>query len=923
MPTKKPTGAVASLAIKRGTGGAHTAVASWKVPSELVKASSATQATKLIVAFSLGIAGKDPTDSDTINKTTVKTRTANLNSFDAGKKTYTRSSFYPLTSKKLAYVTVKVRAANKYGSSDKVASATLKFKKPRKPAIAAMELNTSTGVVSTTITTNAGADLYERYDTEYYWTVTKSDGTVLHDVHTSSTNTTINLSYDATGYQSLPYDSYIRFRCRARARGYAGASAWVERNYYLAFPKRPTIESIDVPDKASSERVTVHINTNATTEHPVTVAQLEVLKDVTYATVAEIEAASVTWTEVGAPDNGACTALACTVSDVLPSAGKHSWVRVRCWYEVEAALHRESVPMEVTALHTEAATITNDSVVILSATPGDDGTSAVVQLAWAPTGTTDTSDGTELSWSDQLDTWRSTEEPSTFEVTYDDGSVSEGGTTYASSATITIKGLDEGQTTYVRARRYKETDSGTTFGPYGNTAIIVPTVAPESVVLTAPAYVAEGDGIPFEWTFSGGSTQAAWQLVLSSGTILAEGTDAVGSCVLDAERAASMASLGSLNASVRVSTGGGWVASNSVTVRIVAAPTLSITVPSSLTAQPLAFTASCDVDAQLVCVVKAQGVSGDTPAGMMLQPEGDTIWSDVLLPEWSSGTATITLPPGLDFIDGAGYDVTVTAIDPDTGLQSATATADTTVAWTHQAPDPSGCVTLTPISTVDAEGYRTQAVRITLTPPVGSVASDCYDVYRCTQDGPQLVAQTYPLTVEVVDYFAPYGDGMVLYYRIACRTQDGDVDWADVPYILDGDGIRVDWSDRSVWLPYNPAITDGYAKDVDVHTYLDGSVDAYYNQGIKRTAKLTTDVMRLTDPATMEGVRALAHHVGPAFVRTPDGSAYEADVQVTELAPTREVAAVTISATEVRLTPAYMLPAYNVTDETTTTTTGA
>ena len=918
MPTKKPTGAVTSLAIKRGTGGAHTAVATWKVPSELVKSSSATQATKFVVAFSLGIAGKDPTDSDTIAKTTVKTKTENLNNFNAGKKTYTRASFYPLTTRKLAYVTVKVRAANKYGGSDKLASATMKFKKPRKPSIAAMELNTSTGVVSTDITTDAGNDLYERYDTEYYWTVTKSDGTVLRDVHTTSTNTTINLSYDATGYQSLPYDQYIKFRCKARARGYAGASAWVEREYYLAFPKRPTIEAIDVPDKSASERVTVQISTNATKQHPVTVAQLEALKDVTYASVAEIEAASVTWTEVGAADNGACTALACTVSDVLPTAGKHSWVRVKCWYEVEAALHRESVPMEVDALYYDAATITNDSVVILSATPGDDGTSAVVQLAWAPTGITDTSDGTELSWSDYDKAWRSNEKPEIEQITYDDGQVIDSGTstTYESSATYYISGLEEGKTTYVRARRYKETDGGTTYGPYGNTAIIIPTVAPESVVLNAPAYVAKGEGIPFEWTFSGGSTQTSWQLVLSSGTILAEGADSMGSCVLDAERAESMATAGAITASVRVSTGGGWVASNSMTVRIVEAPTLSISVPATLTSQPLSFGATCGVDAQLVCVVTAQGVSGDTPSGMMLQPEGDTVWSDVVLPEWSSGAATVTLPPGLAFVDGASYTVSVTAIDQDTGLQSAEAIGSTTVDWYHQAPDPSGCVTLTPIDTIDSEGYRTQAVRIELTPPADSLSSDCYDIYRLTGDGAQLIAETYPLTVDVTDQYAPFGDGMELAYRIACRTEDGDVNWADVPYRLSGRAIRIDWSDRSVELPHNIAIVDSYSRDVDVHKYLDGSTDAFFNQGVRRDAKLQAMVLRSLHPEKMEAILALCQHVGPVFVRTPVGSAYEAVITSNERTPSRDLDSVSFSATEIRLTPAFVIPAYNVTDET-------
>jgi hypothetical protein len=100
-----------------------------------------------------------------------------------------------------------------------------------------------------------------------------------------------------------------------------------------------------------------------------------------------------------------------------------------------------------------------------------------------------------------------------------------------------------------------------------------------------------------------------------------------------------------------------------------------------------------------------------------------------------------------------------------------------------------------------------------------------------------------------------------------------------------------------------------------VHEYLDGSTDAFFNQGIRRTAKLSTDVLRLEDADTIAAVLDLAHHVGPAFVRTPTGAAYEADVQVESVAPTSQLAAVSVNATEIRLTPAYMLPPYNVVED--------
>ena len=312
-------------------------------------------------------------------------------------------------------------------------------------------------------------------------------------------------------------------------------------------------------------------------------------------------------------------------------------------------------------------------------------------------------------------------------------------------------------------------------------------------------------------------------------------------------------------------------------------------------------------NATLAVIVTSDGTSGDTPSGIVTQARGDVMWSGVVTPEWTNGAATVTLPEGLAFVDGAGYTVTARATDPTTGLSSETVTAQTTVAWSHQAPNPAGFVTVTP----DPEAM---SATIALSSPTGSTSTDVYDIYRLTQDGAQLIGEGYPLSVTTTDAYAPYGTGMELAYRVACRTADGDVAWADVPYELDGSAIRFDWSQRHVDLPYNIAISDGYAKDVDVHEYLDGSTDAFFNEGIRRTAKLSTDVLRLTDADAIAAVLDLAHHVGPAFVRTPTGAAYEADVQVESVTPTHELAAVSVNATEVRLTPAYQLPPFNVVD---------
>lgn len=910
MATKKPSGGVSSLSISRGSGN-RTLTAKWKVPAALKKSTKkAGAATGLTVTFGLGIAGTDPKYAAK-KGISVTSLAANLDSIKAGNKSYNRRSFYPLGSTRLDYVTCQVVATNKGGSSKTKPSVTYKFAKPAKPTVEALAMDPETGIVSSTITAAADSGSAERYDTEWYWTVRDSStGETVHDEHSSSTAATIPISYNASSYQELPQGAYLECTLRARSRGYAGDSDWVEaQTYYIAYPQIPTISGVSVSGTDATDRVTVSVATNADAQHPVTQVRLEALADVAYATADEAAAATDDWEEVGAPDDGECTALACLVGDLMPSAGNHSWVRVRSWYLVEDVLASHSRPVEVEALHRPAATVTDDAVAIVGHESGEDGTTVLVTLAWAPAGTTDTSDGTELSWSDQLDTWRSTDEPDTYEVTYDDGPIVAGGVTYQSSATIAIKGLGEGETTYIRARRYRDDDGTLVYGPYGNTEVVIPSVAPASVVLDCPAYVPEGQGVTCRWTFSGGSTQTAWQLLDGDGVVVAEGTDAMGAATVPATRVESLAQGGSLTLSVAVSTGGAWVTSAPRTVHVTERPTLSVAPSATYSAQPVAIPLSCATPgASVALVVTSLGTDGDGPGGMVLQAAGDVVWSDVVLPQWSAGAATVTLPAGLQFVDGTGYRVSATATDPATGLSSDPVAATFGVAWAHQAPDPDGCATVTHLDVTDGEGRHLQGVRIDLVPPADSIAGDVWDVYRVTGDGPQLIGSGWPLTSTVTDQWAPFGTGMEHEYRVACRTADGDVSWADVPYDAAGTALRIDWAGGSVELPYDLAISDGYSKDVEVHEYLDGSTDAYYNQGIRRTARFSTNVLRLADPDVVAAVRELARFVGPAFVRTPDGSAYEADVQVTDLTPTWELAAVSISATEVALTPEYMLP---------------
>ena len=119
--------------------------------------------------------------------------------------------------------------------------------------------------------------------------------------------------------------------------------------------------------------------------------------------------------------------------------------------------------------------------------------------------------------------------------------------------------------------------------------------------------------------------------------------------------------------------------------------------------------------------------------------------------------------------------------------------------------------------------------------------------------------------------------------------------------------MRFDWQGGSLELPYNLSIGDSYKKDVDIRKHMNGSVDGYWNRGVERTGSLSSDLIRLTQQDEINAARALARYTGPVFVRTPDGSAYEADVQVSDLSTEGVLTAIAIDATEIGLTPEFAL----------------
>ena len=115
------------------------------------------------------------------------------------------------------------------------------------------------------------------------------------------------------------------------------------------------------------------------------------------------------------------------------------------------------IPGKATPVKAESAT--DDKCCILSIAVS--GTTATVTVG---INEDNVNDGTEITWADHSDAWRSNEQPSSFNATWA-RSANTGNASWPYKQVIYLRGLGEGKTYWVRARRYK----GNTFSGYSAT----------------------------------------------------------------------------------------------------------------------------------------------------------------------------------------------------------------------------------------------------------------------------------------------------------------------------------------------------------------------------------------------------------------------------------------------------------------------
>lgn len=394
-----------------------------------------------------------------------------------------------------------------------------------------------------------------------------------------------------------------------------------------------------------------------------------------------------------------------------------------------------------------------------------------------------------------------------------------------------------------------------------------------------------------------------------SSTQLSTGSDALGSVTLDPSV---FIGASNLRLRVMVSAGGQAMSSNVVTVAMADEPKLQVNCVDTLTVQPLTVQFISNVtDGDIQLTITANGVTQELPDKTRVQISGETAYSAKIASSgltWTPNadgtayTAEYTVPADDDFIDLGSYSVKATQTDNVTALSSIEVTDSFNVRWEHQAEVPRAYVIPHP---------ETRTATIYVNAPENTsidYSTDVCDIYRVTPSNVYQIATGVTFGSAVTDRWAPYAKAATTRYRVALRTADGDVEFTDVGYSMHSMYMRFDWGEgQFAEYPFNLQFSDSITKDFSSGQHLDGSRPGRWNPGVNRTPELQTDLIRLEEPEQIEKMYALANYSGPIFVRTPQGFAFEADVQVSSVKFQYKslLVGVTFKATEVTLTNAF------------------
>lgn len=947
---KKVQTKVQDLKITRN-GNAFTAT--WSEPSGLTNKKSARRATKLEVIFYVNWGHKKPsrrmyTYGRNLGKRTL---TYNLDrryyyptGMSKGKQQQSTSTRYN-TAHIVNYVKVVIKPKNEAGYADKKywAECVYNITNPPKPVLSTPTVNAENGTMSSTVKINhSNTSTSEFYDSVVHVTRSnsydvKSGGKFAHRARswytvknglTRKTSDNYTVKYDNKDWQNLKFGQWIKIKFTVYSRGLQGY-VQESKEHVFSYPAQAEITGIKITStRISSALVRIKLKTNSTTNAKVDKVKLQRLVTTEVKTTAEADRATG-WEDVAnATDDGQCNALADRLADFIGqlSYESHIWYRLVTTHD---SLTRYSVPKEESGAIRKSfphISVAGSPCAILSATSAGDGKTVQVVVAVKNDGGT----GVQLSYSDWDKAWKGSAQPSTYNADWhDDGATSyynlqkavkaglikQGD--YAQTTTVYLTGLQDSTVYYLKARRYMDSqEAGTTYGKYTPVMSVTANSAPNKVELTVPSIITVGEDLELSWTYSSEVEQKTWELWKIDGSSenrldSKETADTFGIIKWSTIESKNVGSR--MVVQLGVSTGGDFTRSDKKTIEIVQKPVVSLVNPAStITSLPQGFKIKANrplekVSVSVVCM-NSGGIVADSPGrNDISQAYGEVILSTIIdAPKWGSdNTLVLDIPSSIDrLVNGGRYAIDVYGHDVPHKLTSDKVRHIFGVNW----PQANEAKAATGSYVVGNKDNKTADIH--LVAPEGGRSSDVADIYRITVDGPYLIAEGVPFGKTVTDRFAPFTNYSDTMYRVVTRTVERDLNWTDIPYNVYGYELRFDWGTNHVELPYNLSISDAYSKDFESAKHSGGRIVGYWNDGVVRTASLSTELIKFDVDSTQAAkVKELANWSGPVFVRTPAGSAYEANVNVSSFDDNYDSLTLSVSfdAEEIDLSDAFVV----------------
>lgn len=479
-----------------------------------------------------------------------------------------------------------------------------------------------------------------------------------------------------------------------------------------------------------------------------------------------------------------------------------------------------------------------------------------------------------ISWADHADAWESTDDPDEYVVS----------NVYASQ--WNIHGLDVGKTWWVAVRLAY----GDTYSPWSEKVSVNLSTVPTKPKLSISNGVITAKGsFTLAWQYSNddGTKQAhadIYELIDGNYVPLLTDVQTAQQVTIYAEKQGWTAGT-TRTLKVRVRSTSGMESDWSAPVSVIIAEELTARITShslnlvhtdegdqyhlqelpltaSVTGATTGGTASIaikrvgDYDLTRPDGKRVGGYDGETFAVRNIQGNGSVSFGEL----------------GLE--DGGKYELKV--VVKDSYGQTDSTSILFWVHWSHQAVTPFANVL------IDREELAAFITPIALD---GISQTDRCDIYRLSADSPELVYEGAEFGQTYVDPYPAINGG----YRLVTVTKDGDyttadggLAWQDIDTEFDYDHSIIDFDGNTLRLLYNLDLQNNWEKRVQITEYLDGTVEADYDEAIERTTTLSTVAFTEYNAEVVAGLRALAEYTGKCHIRNLDGSSFTADLQVSE-----------------------------------------